>query len=138
MRKTATTRIGEAVKALALCHNVTPVFEDESSEQDQQSEADRQSALSRGVVTYQAASPDEVALVTWSEAMGLALVDRNLSSMKLRTPNGQIVSYTILQIFPFTSESKRMGIIVRVRQLLVFSCFQVKICDDYPVSPCRF
>eukprot|EP00094_Tigriopus_californicus_P003303 TCALIF_03178-PA protein Name:"Similar to ATP9B Probable phospholipid-transporting ATPase IIB (Bos taurus)" AED:0.14 eAED:0.14 QI:0/0.90/0.83/1/0.81/0.83/12/242/1157 len=113
MRKTATTRIGEAVKALALCHNVTPVFEDESSEQDQQSEADRQSVLSRGVVTYQAASPDEVALVTWSEAMGLALVDRNLSSMKLRTPNGQIVSYSILQIFPFTSESKRMGIIVR-------------------------
>lgn len=33
--------------------------------------------------------------------------------MKLRTPLGQILTYDILQIFPFSSESKRMGIIVR-------------------------
>lgn len=34
--------------------------------------------------------------------------------MQLRTPTGQILNFTILQIFPFTYESKRMGIIVRV------------------------
>ena len=63
----------------------------------------------------QASSPDEVALVSWSEEMGLALIDRNLSSMKLRAPTGEVLSYTILQLFPFTSESKRMGIIVQAR-----------------------
>ena len=33
--------------------------------------------------------------------------------MQLKTPNGKILTYIILQIFPFTSETKRMGIIVR-------------------------
>ena len=64
-------------------------------------------------VTYQASSPDEVALVEWSEEMGLTLVERTLSSMKLKTPNGDIIPYSVLQIFPFTSETKRMGIIVK-------------------------
>jgi phospholipid-translocating ATPase len=45
--------------------------------------------------------------------MGLALVKRDLNSMSLRTPAGDVHNYSILQIFPFTSETKRMGIIVR-------------------------
>ena len=32
--------------------------------------------------------------------------------MQLRTPGDQILNFTILQLFPFTYESKRMGIIV--------------------------
>ncbi|KAG8442282.1 hypothetical protein GDO86_011181 [Hymenochirus boettgeri] len=63
--------------------------------------------------TYQASSPDEVALVKWTESVGLTLVNRDLTSMQLKTPGGQILTFFILQIFPFTSESKRMGIIVR-------------------------
>lgn len=54
-----------------------------------------------------------MALVKWTEEMGLALIKRDLTSMQLKTLNGQILNYTILQIFPFTSETKRMGIIVR-------------------------
>lgn len=50
----------------------------------------------------------------WTESVGLTLVNRDLASMQLRTPNGQILTYSVLQTFPFTSESKRMGIIVRV------------------------
>ena len=56
----------------------------------------------------------QVALVAWTESVGLALVRRDLSSMHLRTPTGSLVSYTILQLFPFTSDAKRMGIILRV------------------------
>lgn len=63
--------------------------------------------------TYQASSPDEVALVKWTEEMGLPLIKRDLNTMQLKTLNGQILNYTILQIFPFTSETKRMGIIVK-------------------------
>lgn len=54
-----------------------------------------------------------MALVKWTEEIGLALAKRDLNSMQLKTLNGQILNYTILQIFPFTSETKRMGIIVR-------------------------
>lgn len=50
----------------------------------------------------------------WTESVGLTLVNRDLTSLQLKTPSGQILTYFILQIFPFTSESKRMGIIVRV------------------------
>lgn len=56
----------------------------------------------------------QVALVRWTESVGLTLVNRDLASLQLKTPSGQILSFGILQIFPFTSESKRMGIIVRV------------------------
>lgn len=68
--------------------------------------------VNRGI-TYQASSPDEVALVQWTEKVGLALVHRDLTSMKLRNPFGQIISYDILQLFPFSSDTKRMGIIVK-------------------------
>ena len=59
----------------------------------------------------------QVALVKWTESVGLALVKRDLNTMTLRTPNNKHVTYTILQIFPFTSETKRMGIIVKVSNL---------------------
>ena len=52
--------------------------------------------------------------MTWAETVGLSLIKRDLNTMTLRSPHGQIMGYEILQIFPFTSESKRMGIIVRV------------------------
>lgn len=56
----------------------------------------------------------QVALVSWTESVGVTLVKRDLSSMTLRTPSFEQIHFTILQIFPFTSETKRMGIIVRV------------------------
>ncbi|KAG9302506.1 hypothetical protein G9A89_007210 [Geosiphon pyriformis] len=93
-RRDITSRIRDIVLALALCHNVTPVKED-------------------GELIYQASSPDEVAIVRWTEHVGLSLVSRDINEMKLRTSHGQILEFSILQIFPFTSETKRMGIIVK-------------------------
>ncbi|CAM1310111.1 ATP9A (predicted) [Pycnogonum litorale] len=128
MRRTVVTRIQEAVKALVLCHNVTPVYEDEplarsgkssptSTETDVsvesvEIEADQHTSKQ---YSYQASSPDEVALVAWTESVGLTLIKRDLTSMQIKTPQGAILSYTILQTFPFTSETKRMGIVVKVR-----------------------
>jgi phospholipid-translocating ATPase len=66
-----------------------------------------------GSVTYQASSPDEVAIVRWTESMGITLVARERKQMTLRDPTGTLHHYQILAVFPFTSESKRMGIIVR-------------------------
>lgn len=128
VRRSEVTRVLEAVRALALCHNVTPVEDSSEStaspespgsgSMESQTEADQhylQQQQTKSVV-YQASSPDEVALVKWTEEVGLALVKRDLVSMTLRTPNGDLLKYTILQVFPFTSESKRMGIILREEQ----------------------
>ena len=55
-------RVVEAMRSIALCHNVTPVVEGDSR-------------------VYQASSPDEVALVQFSESVGLILNDRSLTSV---------------------------------------------------------
>lgn len=126
-------RVWEAVKALALCHNVTPVYD----ENDAQSVAKSISVEIQTERTYQASSPDEIALVKWTEQVGLALVHRDLSSIILQLTGvvknnddssvstsitdfsagslsqEKLLKFQILQIFPFTSESKRMGIIVK-------------------------
>jgi phospholipid-translocating ATPase len=67
-------------------------------------------------VTYQASSPDEVAIVKWTESVGLTLVYRDRARIDLRIPSRSVISFDVLQIFPFTSETKRMGIIVRDNQ----------------------
>lgn len=69
-----------------------------------------------GSVTYQASSPDEVAIVQWTESVGLRLTARDRTTMTLETPAGDTLTFDILVVFPFTSESKRMGIIVRSRE----------------------
>lgn len=120
VRRSENTRIKDAVQALALCHNVTPVYESleesETSSITSETEADQHMQTGSQGVTYQASSPDEVALVQWTQHVGLALSRRDLNSMQLRAPDCRLYNYSILQVFPFTSETKRMGIIVKVRK----------------------
>ncbi|XP_054439770.1 probable phospholipid-transporting ATPase IIB [Pteronotus mesoamericanus] len=113
VRKSVSSRVYEAVKAIALCHNVTPVYESRASMTGETEYTEADQDFSDESRTYQASSPDEVALVQWTESVGLTLVNRDLTSIQLRTPCGQILTYRVLQTFPFTSESKRMGVIVR-------------------------
>lgn len=94
-RRDMSSRVKDVVLALALCHNVTPVVELDGS------------------ITYQASSPDEVAIVRWTESVGLCLVARDRTSMSLRASDGSALHFDILEVFPFTSESKRMGIVIR-------------------------
>lgn len=116
-------RLHSAVLALALCHNVTPSYENEFDNISNSQNGNNENApdgqaipLKPRGMTYQAASPDEVALVQWTERVGVALIDRDISHMKLRNPHGQNIKFDILQVFPFSSETKRMGIIVKDTQ----------------------
>lgn len=64
VRKSVSSRINEAVKAIALCHNVTPVYESRAngaSAEPEGTEADQD--FSDANRTYQASSPDEVSAV---------------------------------------------------------------------------
>ena len=114
MRRTIDSRIRDAIEALALCHNVTPIYEGNMNESLTKSIDQLAEDVHNLKVTYQASSPDEIALVSWTEEVGLTLVKRDLNTMVLRTPENNLLEYDILQVFPFTSETKRMGIIIRV------------------------
>jgi len=94
-------RVRDLVLALALCHNVTP-----TSEEDEDGQL---------VTSYQASSPDEIAIVQWTAHVGLRLAHRNRRSISLRfsADDRTVVRVEILNLFPFTSDTKRMGIIVR-------------------------
>ncbi|KAL2144278.1 hypothetical protein VTI28DRAFT_9266 [Corynascus sepedonium] len=100
-RREIGSRVRDVVLALALCHNVTPTTEEND--------------VGRLVNSYQASSPDEIAIVRWTESVGLRLASRDRKSMLLEsTETGHtVVKIRILDIFPFTSEGKRMGIIVQ-------------------------
>ncbi|KAL4708862.1 hypothetical protein ACJJTC_018308, partial [Scirpophaga incertulas] len=126
-------QVWQCVLALALCHNVTPVYELEESRVDD-SQSDMASSVASAscggavpqqqLCDYQAASPDEVALVKWTDMMGVSLYKRDLHniSLKLRATN-EIMEFSILQMFPFTSETKMMGIIVQDENTKVITYF---------------
>ena len=94
-RREINSRVRDAVFALAVCHNVTPTLNE------------------MGTVQYQAASPDEIAIVQWITSVGLYLIHRDRHTLHLRSEDGTVFIYNILRVFPFTSENKRMGIVVR-------------------------
>ncbi|KAF5659715.1 phospholipid-translocating ATPase [Fusarium circinatum] len=102
-RREIGTRVRDVVLALALCHNVTPTVDIEDGKE---------------VTGYQASSPDEIAIVKWTESVGLRLVYRDRKSMVLEYTNSKrpVVRVRILDVFPFTSEGKRMGIIVHFHE----------------------
>ncbi|CAK7216272.1 Putative aminophospholipid-translocase [Sporothrix bragantina] len=104
-RREIGTRVRDIVLALALCHNVTPTTDDDEADE----------STGQPVTSYQASSPDEIAIVRWTEAVGLRLAYRDRQSMTLvSTETGRtVVQVRILDIFPFTSEGKRMGIVVQ-------------------------
>ncbi|KAG8424561.1 putative aminophospholipid-translocase [Metarhizium acridum] len=98
-RREIGARVRDVVLALALCHNVTPTVDIEDDKE---------------ITSYQASSPDEIAIVKWTESVGLKLAYRDRKGMTLEsTETGRpVVRVRILDVFPFTSDGKRMGIIV--------------------------
>lgn len=55
-------------------------------------------------------------MVTFAEEMGMLLEYRDEQYIRLKNASGIIEEYDILQNFPFSSETKRMGIIMRHRE----------------------
>ncbi|KAI0424795.1 phospholipid-translocating P-type ATPase [Xylaria sp. FL1042] len=99
-RREIGSRVRDVVLALALCHNVTPTMEEEEGQ---------------AITSYQASSPDEIAIVRWTESVGLRLTYRDRKRMVLESTDSSkiVVQVRILDVFPFTSDGKRMGIIVQ-------------------------
>ena len=102
-RREIGSRVRDLVLALVLCHNVTPSTEDQAGHK---------------VTTYQASSPDEIAIVRWAESVGLRLMHRDRHTITLQSVETcrVVVRVKILEVFPFTSAGKRMGIILQYHQ----------------------
>ncbi|KAJ5653097.1 hypothetical protein N7490_000100 [Penicillium lividum] len=90
------------ILAMALCHTCIP-------------EKDK-----TGDYTFQAASPDELALVLAAKELGYLVMDRQPNSLTIRTyPNGpdeaaNDETYQILDVIEFSSARKRMSVVVRM------------------------
>ncbi|KAI0244456.1 drs2 neo1 protein [Massospora cicadina] len=92
-----------AVLGLALCHTVDP---------------DRDE---RGELIYQATSPDELALLQAARDLGLVLDERDSQSVTLKLSGGHRekhagdsrYQFQILDVVEFTSDRKRMSVVVR-------------------------
>ena len=100
-RREVGVRVRDLVVALSLCHNVTPTFEEVDGET---------------VTSYQASSPDEIAIVEFTESVGLRLSQRDREKIVIQSvETGRVVIRAeIKDTFPFTSDSKRMGIILQM------------------------
>lgn len=86
------------MSALALCHNVTPTFPDPDDPT---------------VIEFQASSPDEIALVKFADSMGMNLTSRDQNTIEIVNTAGNSEKYDVLANFPFSSDTKRMGIVLR-------------------------
>ncbi|KRX64046.1 putative phospholipid-transporting ATPase IIB, partial [Trichinella sp. T9] len=111
-RKHAQT-VREALEAIVICNNVTPT--DTSIGSDDFDDMALKTAIP--MITdedyYQASSPDETALVHWARKLNVILNHRDIHRIQLIDPFENERNFKILQVFPFTSERKRMSIIVQ-------------------------
>ncbi|KAJ1667896.1 putative aminophospholipid-translocase [Coemansia sp. RSA 1646] len=126
-RRDMPQRVFDMVESLALCHNVTPAEDSAAAADDAASMHDERVGVAVArPMSYQASSPDEIAIIKWTELVGVVLAERTLTSITLRLdaliPESQgghgtapTLVYDILHVFPFTSESKRMGVVVKSR-----------------------
>jgi len=65
---------------------------------------------------FQASSPDEIALVKYSNSLGMELIERDRNSVQIKNPQGIYENYDIIANFPFSSQSKKMSVLVKHRE----------------------
>ncbi|KAK4096327.1 phospholipid-translocating P-type ATPase [Parathielavia hyrcaniae] len=90
-------RATQYLLAMALCHTCLPEVKD-------------------GNIDFQAASPDELALVRAAHDLGFLVIQRTKQAVTLRISLGdghETRTYQILDVIEFSSKRKRMSIIVR-------------------------
>ncbi|TVY70032.1 putative phospholipid-transporting ATPase DNF3 [Fusarium oxysporum f. sp. cubense] len=87
------------ILAVALCHTCLPEYKED------------------GELVFQAASPDELALVRAAQELGYLVVNRTTQTITLRVtqPDGheEELKYEVLDVIEFTSARKKMSIVVR-------------------------
>ena len=96
-KRQRTKVIRDTITSMVLCNNVTPIQDKDNP----------------NLYTYQASSPDEVALVKFAETLDMRLIYRSDSEIHIKNKANVIEEYEILANFPFSSDTKRMGIVLK-------------------------
>ena len=84
--------IRDTIAAMVLCNNVTPIVDEEDPSK----------------ISYQASSPDEVALVKFAETLNMRLIARTDKEIRIKDSADNIEEFEVLANFPFSSDTKRM------------------------------
>ncbi|TMW58374.1 hypothetical protein Poli38472_009933 [Pythium oligandrum] len=100
-----TTQIRDFFRHLALCHGV--LIEHLDAQPDD---------MEHPPIIYSASSPDEQALVSGAKYFGFEFVNREPGSVSVKTPEGVIEQYEVLEVFEFDSTRKRMTVVVHKRK----------------------
>ena len=90
IRRNRNKIIRDTITAMVLCNNVTPTE-----------------------TGYQASSPDEIALVKFADSLNMKLFHRTDKEIKIRDSANNVEEFEVLANFPFSSDTKRMGIILK-------------------------
>ena len=97
LRRQRNKIIRDIITSMVLCNNVTPIKDDKNPD----------------AITYQASSPDEVALVKFAETLKMRLIARSDKEIRIKDSADHFEEFEILANFPFSSDTKRMGIILK-------------------------
>ena len=97
IRRQRNKLIRDVITSMVLCNNVTPIIDENNPD----------------IITYQASSPDEIALVKFAESINMRLIGRTDKSIKIKDAADNIEEFEVLANFPFSSDTKRMGIILK-------------------------
>eukprot|EP00347_Sterkiella_histriomuscorum_P020592 403337222 len=134
----------DLLTALTLCNNVTPVQQDTSVQLPQihkneslsnfasshlpsrnntpQQSSDRQNLHNqqqhqkKEEPILQASSPDEIALVKFAIDMNMLLLERDRTQVMIKNSDSKYENYEVLANFPFSSETKKMSILVKQKE----------------------
>ena len=97
VRRNINKVIRDTITSMVLCNNVTPIADEKDP----------------NIITYQASSPDEVALVKFAETLKMRLIGRTDREIKIKDSADNIEEFEVLANFPFSSDTKRMGIVLK-------------------------
>jgi class 3 adenylate cyclase/phosphoserine phosphatase len=87
-------KIIDFLLVMGTCHTVIPEKDD------------------TGAIQYQAASPDEETLVVAARRLGVEFLSRSKKQVRFRV-FGQVVDFEILNVNEFSSDRKRMSVVIR-------------------------
>ncbi|EGC40136.1 hypothetical protein DICPUDRAFT_93437 [Dictyostelium purpureum] len=100
----------EFFRCLSLCHSIVPMITQDN-------------ATGQDTIQYKSSSPDEEALVNASSIIGAKFINRTPDKLETEI-NGTKETYEILHTFEFSSDRKRMSVVVRdpVTQIIKIIC----------------
>ena len=90
------------IGSILTCHAVFPVVND------------------KGKRNLESVSPDELSFIEFAENIGFELTDRSDYTVGFKGPDQKVQNFQLLQIFPFTSSRKRMGVILKHKAKIIY------------------